>query len=231
MSRKSIRALINRANAEKSTGPRTKAGKQRAALNAFKHNLSGQHLVLVEHEFDAYHDACERALRDMKPQTEMERQIAQKIIDINFRLNRITSLETNMFNLDTVHAATDMYDDDRTEIMCAQTRAWKNESHHFDLLGRYEARLSKQLLNYQKELERLQTLHKAEESRQPQQTAPVNPDMASFGNTPSTLIMKAAPRLPDHSHYCVICNDDGHEHEYAHPPAPIVEPQSQQPSL
>ena len=39
--------------------------------------------MLVEHEFDA----CERALRDMKPKTEMAPQIAQKIIDINFRLN------------------------------------------------------------------------------------------------------------------------------------------------
>ena len=227
MSRKSIRALINRADAEKSTGPRTKQGKQRTALNAFKHNLSGQHLVLVEHEFDAYHDACERALRDYKPHTEMERQIAQKIIDINFRLNRITSLETNMFNLDTVHAATDMYDDDRTEIMCAQTRAWKNESHHFDLLGRYEARLSKQLLQYQKELERLQTLRKAEaeELRQQQKNEALNPDLASFGNTPSTLVMKAAPALENHSHYCVIDNCDGHEHEYAHAPAQLTPPQ------
>jgi len=31
------RAVINRANAQHSTGPRTEAGKQRASLNALRH--------------------------------------------------------------------------------------------------------------------------------------------------------------------------------------------------
>jgi len=31
------RAVINRANAQKSTGPRTAAGKQRSSLNALRH--------------------------------------------------------------------------------------------------------------------------------------------------------------------------------------------------
>jgi hypothetical protein len=135
-------------------------------MNAFKHNLSGQHLVLVENEFNAYHSACERGLCDLAPKTEPERQIAQKIIDINFRLNRITALETNMFNLDTwLHSTSAHPEDDRLETMCAQTRAWKEDARSFELLGRYEARLSRQLLQYQKELERLQAIRKAEEAR------------------------------------------------------------------
>jgi hypothetical protein len=68
--------LANHSNALKSTGPRTQKGKQRSRMNAFKHNLSGQHLVLVEHEFDAYRSACEKGLADLKPVTDTERQIA-----------------------------------------------------------------------------------------------------------------------------------------------------------
>jgi hypothetical protein len=170
-------------------------------MNAFKHNLSGQHLVLVEHEFDAYRAACERGLTDLKPVTEQERQIAQKIIDINFRLNRITAIETNMFNLDTMDHTTGAKHDDRVEVMVAQTRAWKADAHAFDLLGRYEARLSKQLLQYQKELERLQALRQAAEEQstasktpEPKETTALTPDVASFGNTPPTYVMQADTR-------------------------------------
>ena len=34
------RAVINRANAQKSTGPRTAAGKQRSSLNALRHGIN-----------------------------------------------------------------------------------------------------------------------------------------------------------------------------------------------
>jgi hypothetical protein len=51
-----------------------------------------------------------------------------------------------MFNLDTMDHTTDTKHDDRVEVMVAQTRASKAGAHAFDHLGRYEARLSKQLL-------------------------------------------------------------------------------------
>ena len=100
--------------------------------------------------------------RDLKPKTEPEGQIAQKITDLNFRLNRLTAIETNMYNIDTVDYTLATDHDDRVEVMCAQTRAWKADAHVFDTLGRYEARLSRKLHQYQKELERLQALREAE---------------------------------------------------------------------
>ena len=39
-------------------------------------------------------------LADLKPATEPERQIVQKIIDLNFRINRITAIENNLLNFD-----------------------------------------------------------------------------------------------------------------------------------
>ena len=48
--RKEIRDEINRANAGKSTGPKTAEGKQRSAMNAFKHGLTGQSLMLQHNE-------------------------------------------------------------------------------------------------------------------------------------------------------------------------------------
>ena len=40
------RALINRANAQRSTGPKTEEGKQRSSLNALRHGLTGQTIIL-----------------------------------------------------------------------------------------------------------------------------------------------------------------------------------------
>jgi hypothetical protein len=149
------RRRTNRENAQHSTGPRTQQGKQRSRLNAFKHGLSGQYLVLAEHEHEAYYKLNDRMCRDVEVKTEPERQILVKIVDINFRLNRLTSIESNMYTLDTVDHTSQRAEDDRVAVMDAQARAWKNDAHTFDVLGRYEARLSKQLLQYQKELERL----------------------------------------------------------------------------
>jgi hypothetical protein len=41
-----------RLNGAKSRGPKTNAGKARSAINANKHNLSGQRLVVLNNEND-----------------------------------------------------------------------------------------------------------------------------------------------------------------------------------
>ena len=181
-----IRALINRANAQKSTGPSTRPGKQRSSMNAVKHNLSGQHLMLQETELAAYNRMAASMLIDLNPKTEPERQIAQKVIDINFRLNRLTAIENNIFSFGLVANETDSPNDDRIEVMAAQTRAWIERANSFDTLGRYEARLSRQLLKYQEEFERLQAERKkrefADRHRSPEEIEQDKFDPASFGH-------------------------------------------------
>jgi hypothetical protein len=154
---------INRANAQKSSGPTSRAGKQRSSMNAMKHNLSGQHLLLLDTEAAAYNRMATSMLIDLKPKSEPERQIAQKIIDTNFRLNRLPAIENNLFNFGLAANETDTAHDDRLEVMVSQTRAWMERAPTLDTLGRYEARLSRQLLKYQQEFERLQAARKEQE--------------------------------------------------------------------
>jgi len=49
------RAEINRANAQKSTGPRTEEGKQVSRLNGMRHGLTGQVSIMTD-ENRAAHD-------------------------------------------------------------------------------------------------------------------------------------------------------------------------------
>jgi hypothetical protein len=204
MSAKKSRAARNRANAQHSTGPRSNSGKKASSFNAIKHNLTGQSLILQPDEFEAY-DRLTKALREeLEPKTEMERQTVQKIIDTNFRLNRIAGLENNMLNFGLWENQAETQSDERLDVMKAQTLAWMERAKSFDLLGRYESRLAKQLLAFTRELERLQSNRKAEAAADAQQklaelqqTNRDNPDLASFGNTSSTLVMRAASdRLP-----------------------------------
>ncbi|HEY3823857.1 MAG TPA: hypothetical protein VGL82_04830 [Bryobacteraceae bacterium] len=149
---------------ERSTSPRTPQGRQRAKFNALKHNLSGQHLILQETEVAAYNRTSDGMLKDLKPKSEPERQIALKIIDTNFRLNRMVAIENNMFSFGiTENEHRDSDNEDRIEVMGAQTRAWIQHAPLFDTIGRYEARLSRQLLKYQQEFERLQAVRKRQE--------------------------------------------------------------------
>jgi hypothetical protein len=125
----------------------------------------------------------------------MERQTVQKIIDTNFRLNRIAGLENNMLNFGLWENQQETESDERLDIMKAQTLAWMERSKNFDLLGRYESRLTKQLLAFTRELERLQGDRRDRERTQalihPEQTKPHNPDLASFGNGTPQFVMSA----------------------------------------
>ena len=156
--RKEIRNEINRANSQKSTGPKTTRGKQLTCMNAFKHGLTGQKLILQPDELEAYDRLTNSLLAETEPKTALEHQIAQKLIDSHFRLNRLAGIENNILNFALMANTTGTNEDERLEIMQAQTRAWTDSSSSFDLLGRYEARLSRQALRYSLELERLQNL-------------------------------------------------------------------------
>jgi len=165
-----------------------KPSRQRSRFNAVKHNLSGNNLILLESERVAYNRMAVAMLNDINPKTEPERQIAQKIIDTNFRLNRITAIESNMFTFGLFENERENECDDQIETMAAQTRAWIERGNSFDLLGRYETRLSRQLLKYQQEFERLQAERKKQElidkSRSAEEIKRDAFDPASFGKLP-----------------------------------------------
>src|SRR5580704_13980622 len=93
------RAAINRANAQKSTGPRTEAGKQRSKMNAFRHGLTGQTLVLPSEDHSAYERHSQSFLDQYHPKDATETQLVQSLIDTSWRMNRAATVETNLFSL------------------------------------------------------------------------------------------------------------------------------------
>ena len=94
----SIRAAINRENAAHSTGPVTAAGKVRSSRNAWKHGLTSQVFIHTEDERPAYLEFGQELIIDLRPVGAIEIQLAQKIVDSHWRLNRVPAIENNLLN-------------------------------------------------------------------------------------------------------------------------------------
>ena len=90
------RAVINRANAQHSTGPRTEAGKQRSSLNALRHGLTAASPVLPSEDPAAYESHRRQFMDEYQPATPTETQLVQELIDTSWRLNRIPVLESDL---------------------------------------------------------------------------------------------------------------------------------------
>ena len=163
--KKALRDLINNRNAQKSTGPSTPAGRQRASMNAFKHGLTGNRMILQTHEHEAYQRLATELTKDLAPKTEQERQLVQKLIDCHTRLNRIAALDGNILNFGLTQNESNADHDDQMETITAQCRSWIENADSFEKLGRYESRISRQMLQYTKELERLQADRASREHR------------------------------------------------------------------
>ena len=97
------RTEINRANAQHSTGPRTEAGKQRSCLNALRHGLTGQTVVMPAEDLEAYQRHVQSFVNEYHPQGPTETQLVQSLADAAWRLNRVAVLETNLLTHDIVY--------------------------------------------------------------------------------------------------------------------------------
>jgi len=161
----------NRQNAQKSTGPRTPAGKRTVARNALTHGFFSKWL-LVHHpdgqETQAEYDALREAIwGHYEPVGFLEELLAEKILLCCWRLRRLIRSESG-------HIARALAEhDDRQQSKAEEEQpAWAPSTnredsmidHLFlpanedaDKLLRYEAMIYKQLNHAIAELERLQT--------------------------------------------------------------------------
>ena len=130
----------NRANAAKSTGPITEAGKLNSRLNAVKHGLTG-HTVLRTPEQDAtYNTYRTRLYPDLAPANAVELDFAERIIYDSWRIHRASAIESNLYAL-----ADPAFDTGNVEQDDAL-----NEAHAFELnvkainlLSLYQQRLQR----------------------------------------------------------------------------------------
>jgi hypothetical protein len=92
------RMVANRANAQKSTGPKTPEGRAASRMNALKHGLlsqevlvSGPHRHESEFELFALHDRFRDELQPMGP---IEAMLVDQIVTTHWRSRRVLAAES-----------------------------------------------------------------------------------------------------------------------------------------
>src|ERR1700724_2509339 len=191
INRATNRAAVNKANAQKSTGPRTAAGKQRSSLNALRHGLTGQTIVLPTEDHSAYQRHSQAFLDEYRPKGATEIQLVQSLLDTSWQLNRASAVETNLFSL----GITEMEDRIRAnhpeaEAALAMAMAYREHNRAFANIGIYRQRLTRQFertlvllrqiqaerrKNQQRQLDNASKILKMHQDKNPGQPSAYNP--------------------------------------------------------
>jgi hypothetical protein len=137
----------NRANAQRSTGPRTGAGKAAAARNARKHGLFAKEVLAMGESAARFAELRQGVREALVPEGELEDALCARIVGCLWRLRRIARLESSMVgNEDGLHPASLL------------ERGWlcNEEGDWLQLFSQYETRLDRMLHRALHELQRLQ---------------------------------------------------------------------------
>ena len=87
----------NRQNARKSSGPKTPEGKAVARMNATKHGLLSQQVLLPGEDEAALEDLGERLRAELQPVGELEDLLVDRIVAAYWRLRRLGRIEAGIF--------------------------------------------------------------------------------------------------------------------------------------
>jgi hypothetical protein len=148
----------NQANAQKSTGPTSEAGKARSSHNAVKTGLTGHTVLLPSDDVAAYERHIARFFNDYDPADDGERTLVQWIADTEWRLLRIASLESGIYAIGRRALAAEFADEADPSVRAALIEAQIFLTYRRDLsnLALQEARLSRQRDARMAELKELQ---------------------------------------------------------------------------
>jgi hypothetical protein len=163
---------INRANSQHSTGPKTDEGKEKSSLNALRHGLTGQRVIVPNEDRLAYQRHLKSFQDHLQPSGPVEAILVQTLVDTAWRLNHVTRLETKLLNSE--------------EPLETQIKALSN-------LSLYTQRLTRQFEKTERHLRELQDLRK-----KTKEIPALPPQMASFFQTPDSTpaTAQSAPTGP-----------------------------------
>lgn len=161
----------NRANAKRSTGPRTEEGKARAALNGLKHGMCAKVALLPGEEPEGYEALLADLTERWQPVGEQEAALVEDYAGCSWRLRRGFLMETGMLRAcwpNKLQALADETADGVVLGMAMETVglgvAFRRASKEIARLSLHESRLERRRERARKELEALQAQRRQAEA-------------------------------------------------------------------
>ena len=154
--------LANVQNAQKSTGPRTDAGKKRSSLNGIRHGLTGQVVILPTEDVAAHKAFTEPIVADFEPFNATERNLAQQYANYQWRINRAAVIEDNLFGLGLMEETAENLNIEHPEAhtAAANAKTFRNEHQAFVHIALMSQRLVNQAEKVLKQLKQMQAERK-----------------------------------------------------------------------
>jgi hypothetical protein len=140
----------NRANARRSSGPKTPAGKARSSMNAVKHGLTAETIVIGD-EDPAQFELLRKAFEErFDPQSVIERELVERLAGIFWRIRRIPRLEAAIIEIRRNEISYLDLPKETTSTECdvITALALTDDGRYYNTLGkltRHEAALMNQL--------------------------------------------------------------------------------------
>ena len=143
------------------TTPEVTKPRDRRALNAYRHGLTGQIRIDTPEDKLAYEKHCKSILDSLAPAEGIETDLAQAIADDRWRLNHGTSIENAIVAIGL--AGSDAITASHPEVSTAFARAriWLDKGGNLNLLSVYEGRLQRKVEKNMKMLHELQDRRQA----------------------------------------------------------------------
>src|SRR5215472_9082299 len=156
------RLTANRANAQRSTGPKTPEGKRRSSLNATRSRLHGQIDCLPAEDLAVYHKLLDEVIAEHKPVGPTERFHATSAAQSMWRLQRAAAIEQGIFasgfraHVDSINAG-----HPEVDSALATSETFIEQARALALLTTYEGRIRRALEKDLAALRELQSARKA----------------------------------------------------------------------
>ena len=159
----------NRENAKLSTGPTSLDGRRKVAMNAMKHNFTGQTCLVHEHEVADYKKHFESFRKEYRPVGPTEEFLVQSLADLAWSTQKVRCEIQNRTALAGLSSNAAHPNETHTpEITAAWGQAAKSETNAptLNTLGIYEARKVRLFNTTRKELIAIQTERKVQQKQE-----------------------------------------------------------------
>jgi len=140
--------MANRANALKSTGPKSSDGKGVASQNAFKHGLLSKDLLVQDEKRKDIENFRNQIYSTLAPHGAIEELLVEKIINAAWRLQRLMRIEVSIFEKKDYYSGTV----ELSDLFCG------TNGSTFQSLSRYESTLERNFYKAIHELQRVQAM-------------------------------------------------------------------------
>jgi hypothetical protein len=120
--------------------------RDRRALNAWRHGITGQVMMFTKEEWDAYLKHTNSLLASLGAAPGLETVLAKAIADDTWRLNRVSCIENTLIGIG-LNTKEDPYPTQPPQVSDAflQAFAWVKNAKNLNLLTLYESRIHRKM--------------------------------------------------------------------------------------